>query len=255
MTNLALNARDAMANGGRLSISARNSIIDAEQIAAGLDASPGDYVAVAVSDTGPGIPPEIRARVFEPFFTTKPKERGTGLGLAMIYGFAKQSGGHVMLDSEVGHGTTVTLYLPRATGSAAPAKPVEAAHPPAATSGVVLLVEDDAGVRQLNIERLKTLGFEVIEASTGARALELIEGGLRPDLVLSDMIMPGGVSGRDLFEQAKLIVPATRFLLTSGYAEETFNAGGHPPLAVRVLQKPHRMAELAAAVKKALAAT
>jgi PAS domain S-box-containing protein len=253
LTNLALNARDAMANGGRLSISTRNFKIDAEQIAAGLEACPGDYVAVAVSDTGPGIPPEIRSRVFEPFFTTKPRGRGTGLGLAMVYGLVKQSGGHVMLNSEVGHGTTVTLYLPRATGSAVQAKSVEAAHPPAtASGGVVLLVEDDAGVRQLNIERLKTLGFEVIEASTGAQALELIKAGLRPDLVFSDMIMPGGVSGRDLVEQAKLIVPAMRFLLTSGYAEEMVNAEGHPTLAVKVLQKPYRMAEFAAAVREAL---
>ena len=256
LTNLAINARDAMPNGGRLLIETRNVPIDAEQVAADLDMSPGDYVAMAVSDTGSGIPPQIRARVFEPFFTTKTKGRGTGLGLAMIYGFAKQSGGHVTLYSEVGQGSTFTVYLPKAIGSATSAKVAEKVHPePAATGGVVLLVEDDAGVRKLNSERLKRLGYEVVDVSTGAKALDLIEDGLRPDLVFSDIILPGGVSGRDLFEKATAIVPSMRFLLTSGYSEEMLNADGRTPPTLKVLRKPYRVAELAAAIKQALAQT
>lgn len=253
LTNLAINARDAMPNGGRLLIETRNVTVDTEAVEAGLDLKPGDYVATTVSDTGMGIPPEIRARVFEPFFTTKPKGRGTGLGLAMIYGFAKQSGGLVTVYSEVGHGTTVTFYLPKAASSAASVQRIEAVHAEhPTTGGVVLLVEDDAGVRRLNVERLKHLGYEVIEASTGAQALDLIKGGLRPDLVFSDMIMPGGVSGRDLVEQTRLIEPSLRFLLTSGYTEEKVTADGQPPLKHKVLQKPYRMAELAEAIRVAI---
>jgi PAS domain S-box-containing protein len=253
LTNLAINARDAMPNGGRLLIETRNVTFDAEQAAAGLDLKPGDYVAMAVSDTGAGIPPEIRDRVFEPFFTTKPKGRGTGLGLAMIYGFTKQSGGHVTLYSEVGHGTTVTLYLPRFAGSAS-LTPATLAPPlrQATAGGVILLVEDDVAVRQLNALRLKHLGYQVVEAGTGAQALDLIKDGLRPDLVFSDIIMPGGVSGRDLIEQASTIAPSLRFLLTSGYSDEMVRPDGRPALAHRVLQKPYRMAELAAAVQEAL---
>jgi PAS domain S-box-containing protein len=253
LMNLAINARDAMPNGGRLLIETRNVTIDADQVAAGLDMAPGDYVALAVTDTGTGIPPDILPRVFEPFFTTKPKGRGTGLGLAMIYGFAKQSGGHVTLYSEVGHGTTVTLYLPTASPSM-PLTREEPSRPERAKSGVlVLLVEDDANVRRLSSERLRRLGHHVTEASSGAEALDLIKGGQRPDLVFTDMIMPGGLSGRDLVEQITAIVPSMRFLLTSGYSEEMVGADGRAPLPLKVLQKPYRMAELAIALSEALA--
>ena len=232
LTNLAINARDAMPNGGRLVIETRNVIVEKDQVAAERDLSPGDYVVVSVSDTGTGIPPEIRDRVFEPFFTTKPKERGTGLGLAMIYGFAKQSGGHVSLYSEVGHGTTISLYLPRASGPGAGIATSTAPAPEAAPGDqLVLLVEDDAALRQLNVERLTGLGYRVTEAATGAQALELIRSGLRPDLVFSDMIMPGGVSGLDLYEQLKAIAPETGFLLTSGYSHEIVSPHGPAVIA------------------------
>jgi PAS domain S-box-containing protein len=251
LTNLVINARDAMANGGRILIETRNVTVDADQIASGLDLARGEYVALVVSDTGSGIPPEIRVRIFEPFFTTKPKGRGTGLGLAMIYGFAKQSKGHVALYSEVGHGTTVTVYLPRASGvEHTPARTDPAHVQRSETGGTVLLVEDDAGVRTLNVERLSRLGYTVVEASTGAEALALIKGGLRPDLVFSDVVMPGGISGRELMEQVAAIAPSIPFLLTSGYSEEMMRAEGAP--AVRLLQKPYRMAELVEAVRQAM---
>jgi len=253
LMNLAINARDAMPQGGRLMIETRNVVVDAEQVGAGLDLTPGDYVAMSVSDTGAGIPPEIRNRVFEPFFTTKPIGRGSGLGLAMIYGFAKQSSGDVTLYSEVDHGTIVTMYLPRAGTRAVSRLTVDpATQQSAATGGLVLLVEDDPGVRQLNLTRLKQLGYEVVEAINGAKALELVKGGLRPDLVFSDVIMPGGLSGRDLYEQTIAIVPAMKFLLTTGYSEEMVNPEGAAAMTVRVLRKPYRTAELADAVREAL---
>lgn len=252
LTNLAINARDAMPDGGRIIVETRNVAVDSGQAAAGLDLKPGDYVAMSVSDTGLGIPPEIHGRVFEPFFTTKPKGRGTGLGLAMIYGFAKQSGGHVTLYSEVGQGTVVTLYLPRAATGADIAEARRASSSESETASVlILLVEDDAMVRELSLERLKQLGHEVVEAETGAQALELIEDGLRPDLVFSDMVMPGGVSGRDLLEQVTAIDPSIRFLLTSGYSEE-FIEGSDSSTLPPILQKPYGLADLAAALKRAL---
>lgn len=252
LTNLAINARDAMPNGGRLIVETRNVHVAADQTGDGLDLQPGDYVTLSVSDTGQGIPQEVRERVFEPFFTTKPKGRGTGLGLAMIYGFAKQSGGHVVLDSVVGKGTVVKLYLPRTqlAGSASIA-PESARQDRDVASALILLVEDDALVRELNLKRLRQLGHEVVEAETGAKALELIRGGLRPDLVFSDMVMPGGVSGRDLLVEVKAIDPTIRFLLTSGYSEE-LTGGGSSRESTMILKKPYRLKELAEALRKAL---
>ncbi len=253
ITNLAINARDAMPNGGRIVIETRNQKVDAELVAAGLDLSPGEYVIISVSDTGTGIPPEIRPRIFEPFFTTKPKGRGTGLGLAMIYGFAKQSGGHVTVYSEIGYGTTFMLYLPRLVGAAVKATPEEVPEAnEETTGGLVLLVEDDAALRNLNVERLHDLGYKVVEASSGVEALQFIKDGLRPDLVFTDMIMPGGVSGRELLEQVRRIAPSIPFLLTSGYSEEMVSPDGRSPLPAQLLQKPYRMVDLAKALRRAL---
>lgn len=253
LLNLAINARDAMPEGGDLQIETRNVRIDTAQVIGGLQVSPGEYVALAVKDTGTGMAPEVCARVFEPFFTTKEQGRGTGLGLAMIYGFAKQSGGHVTLESEPGKGTTITLFLPRAMAVAAAVKAEVSTTPEADRKGaVILLVEDDNAVRQLNLTRLQHLGYEVIEASTGAQALEMIKGGLRPDLVFSDAVMPGGVSGRELYEQAKAVVPDLKFLLTSGYSQDMVDPEGRLALPVKLLRKPYRLADLAQAVREAL---
>jgi PAS domain S-box-containing protein len=251
LTNLAINARDAMPNGGRLTTETRNAVIDAEQIAAGLDMKPGEYVAIDVADTGTGIPPELRDRVFEPFFTTKERRRGSGLGLSMIYGFAKQSGGHVTLSSEMGLGTTITIYLPRAKSAPISGKAVERPQfQSVPADSLILVVEDDEGVRQLNVTRLRHLGYQVAEASDGVKALAMLKAGLRPALVFSDAIMPGGISGRELLDQAATVLPSVKLLLTSGYSEDLVSPDGR--LSFRLLRKPHRMAELADAIRDAL---
>ncbi len=254
LLNLAINARDAMQAGGRLVIETRNVTINAEESRPEIDLKPGRYAAIAVSDTGCGIPPELRDRVFEPFFTTKGQQRGSGLGLAMVYGFAKQSGGHVTVVSEVGRGTTFTIYLPKADISAeAPvsAKRTEPnAHP---SETLVLIVEDDDAVRRLGVMRLEHLGYQVAEASSGAQALRMLNEGLNPRLILSDAIMPGGVSGRELLDRAQIIVPEVKVLLTSGYSEDFISTGGTGGLGHRILRKPHALTELAEAIRQSLA--
>jgi PAS domain S-box-containing protein len=254
LTNLAINARDAMPNGGRLIIETRNAVIDADQIATGLDMKPGEYVAVSVSDTGTGIPPELRDRVFEPFFTTKEQRHGSGLGLAMIYGFVKQSGGHVTLYSEMGHGTTITMYLPRAEPVLVATEAAERRQIQATPgNSLILVVEDDDGVRQLTVTRLRHLGYQVAEASDGVKALAMLRAGLRPALVFSDAIMPGGISGREVLEQAVTVLPSVKLLLTSGYADDWLDPDDRSPLPFKLLRKPHRLTELADAIRDALA--
>ena len=253
LMNLAINARDAMPDGGRLLIETRNVEIGDADLRSGLDLVPGAYVAIAVCDTGGGIAPEIRDRVFEPFFTTKEPGRGTGLGLSMVYGFVKRQHGAVTIDSEPGHGTTVTLYLPGLVGQAKAGRgrrPAPDAAAPAARD--ILLVEDDAEVRELNRARLEQLGYRVVEARTGVEALRAIESGLRPDLVFSDMIMPGGMTGLQLYQRARAIIPDLRFLLTSGNADDAAGDGGSASPPCRMLAKPYRLGELAAAVREAL---
>jgi signal transduction histidine kinase len=175
IVNLAINARDAMPKGGRLIVETRNMTVEAERFGADPELKRGDYVQLSVSDTGMGMPAEVRDRVFEPFFTTKEKGRGTGLGLAMVYGFAKQLGGHATIYSEVGHGTTVNLYLPRAGGSPVERRASQGAAPPDSGSRrVILLVEDDERVRQLTVTRLKMIGHDVIEARDGLEALNIL---------------------------------------------------------------------------------
>ena len=214
LTNLAINARDAMPNGGRLIIETRNAVIDADQVATGLDMKPGEYVTIGVSDTGTGIPTELRDRVFEPFFTTKEQRHGSGLGLAMIYGFVKQSGGHVTLYSEMGHGTTITMYLPRAEPVLVATEAAERRQIQSTPGGsLILVVEDDEDVRQLTVTRLRHLGYQVAEASDGVKALAMLRAGLQPALVFSDAIMPGGISGRELLEQAVTVLPSVKLLL------------------------------------------
>lgn len=252
LTNLALNARDAMPNGGDLMIETQNVQIDAEHGPVSLELKPGPYVALSIIDTGMGIPPEIQSRIFEPFFTTKEKSGGTGLGLAMVFGFAKQSGGHFTVSSEVGKGTTFTLYLPRAYDTqrvAAQQKEGAAQNKPFA--GLVLLVEDDDDIRQLNVIRLQRLGFDVVEAENGAIALDLLRAGLRPNVIFSDVVMPGGVSGQMLSRQAKILDPSIRILLTSGNSEESIEAGVEGA-ENKILRKPYKIAQLADALREML---
>ena len=252
--NLVLNARDAMPDGGRLVIETFNATLDDADVASIPDMAAGDYVVLSVADTGHGMPPEIRTRAFEPFFTTKAGGKGSGLGLATIYGFARQSGGNVTIYSEVGKGTTVNLYLPRAGRRTE--EEATAAVKPAVDTGngeTVLVVEDDERVRRLTALRLKELGYRVLEAGHGAAALAVLAETPDIDIVFSDLVMPGGISGFDLARQLRERHPATRVILTSGYSAELLDQAEVAALDFKVLRKPYRQAELARAFRAALA--
>jgi PAS domain S-box-containing protein len=250
--NLVLNARDAMPEGGRLVIETFNATLDEADIASAPGMTPGDYVVLCVADTGHGMPPEVRARAFEPFFTTKAAGKGSGLGLATIYGFARQSGGNVTICSEVGKGTTVNIYLPRAGERTERAAGTE----PAADAGKgesVLVVEDDDRVRRLTVLRLKELGYRVLEAGHGAAALAILSDTPAIDVVFSDLVMPGGISGFDLARQVREHYPGTLVILTSGYSAELLDQAEVAEVGFKVLRKPYRQAELARAFRAALA--
>jgi PAS domain S-box-containing protein len=253
IVNMAVNARDAMSQGGRLVVETRNMLLDASHADFPSELKPGDYVQLSISDTGTGMEPAVRDRVFEPFFTTKEKGRGTGLGLAMVYGFVKQSGGHVTIYSEVGHGTTINLYFPRAdgvyvTGIADTGR----ADTDARARETILVVEDDERVRKLTIKRLKLIGYEVLEAGDGPTALEILRRGAAVDLVFTDLIMPGGLSGRQVAIRAREMKPGVKVLLTSGYAEELMHSDDLQREQLKVLRKPYQQAELVAALRDAL---
>jgi len=246
LLNLAINARDAMAGSGTLTIRAMN---------AGPDLPPelpgGDYVMLEVADTGKGMPQEVLQRAFEPFFTTKPVGQGTGLGLSMAYGFVKQSGGEIVLTSEVGRGTSVRIYLPRS--DAAPS-PVEAVHGAQLAGGLetILVVEDEEHVRASTAGILSALGYDVVEAEHAAQALEIIESGRHIDLVFTDVIMPGPVSSLQLGEIVSERLPGTQILYTSGYAEGVLVHEGKLDASLHLLQKPYHPEALAARIRHLL---
>jgi PAS domain S-box-containing protein len=252
LLNLCINARDAMPTGGRLTIETGNAHLDRDYADRHAEVVPGQYVMLAVSDTGTGIAPEHLPRVFEPFFTTKDKGKGTGLGLAMVYGFVKQSGGHVKVYSEVGQGTTVRMYLPRVAAADLPAAPPGQAAVGAPGGGVILLVEDDDLVRTYAARELRDLGYTVIAASNGPSALEIVREREDIDLLFTDVVMPGGMSGRQLAEAALSLRPRMRVLYTSGYTENAIVHHGRLDAGVRLLSKPYRKAELARSVREAL---
>jgi PAS domain S-box-containing protein len=253
LANLAINARDAMPDGGRLTIETANKHLDEDYAAANVDVSPGEYVMLAVSDTGSGIAPEILKRVFEPFFTTKELGKGTGLGLSMVYGFAKQSGGHVNIYSEVGHGTTVRLYLPRAAAGL----DVEAAEDMPDLGGnaqdaLILVVEDDPDVRSVAVLQLDSLGYRVLEAENGETALELLGQNPSIDLLFTDVVLRGGMSGIDLAQEARKIRPSLKVLFVSGYAEGAMADDSRVGRADPTLSKPYRMRDLDRKVQEVL---
>ncbi len=246
--NLAINARDAMPGGGNLMIETRN-VTAAEAGIAGT----GDYVQISVSDTGHGMEPDVIERAFEPFFTTKEPGRGTGLGLSTVYGFAQQSGGHASLTSEVGSGTTVDIFLPRAAEKAASVRADTARPVPLSeNSEVVLVVEDNPDVRELTLQRVEGLGYVALEAENGPAAVRILESGVHVDVLLSDIVMAGGMSGYDLARWAKQNVPLVKVVLTTGYAAEE---SSHDPFEIGaspILRKPYQRVDLAVALRDAL---
>jgi len=246
LLNLCINARDAMPDGGRLTIETANTWLD-ERAARERDTQPDQYVAICVTDTGTGMPPEVQARAFDPFFTTKPNGQGTGLGLSMIYGFAQQSGGHVRIYSEEGAGTTVRIYLPRHRGDADGAEaPPELAEAPRAEAGqTVLVVDDEPTVRMLVAEVLKELGYAVIEAADGGSGLTVLQSDARIDLLVTDVGLPGGVNGRQLADAARQVRPALKVLFMTGYATNAAVGNGHLELGMHVITKPFAMEMLA----------
>ncbi|WP_119303130.1 PAS domain-containing protein [Dongia deserti] len=252
LLNLAINARDAMPEGGKLTIETGNVHLDEDYASSKAEVAPGDYVMMAVTDTGTGMSPDILAHVFEPFYTTKEVGKGTGLGLSMIYGFAKQSAGHAKIYSEVGHGTTVRLYLPRLSNASATADSAPAATPHKGGGEVILVVEDNPDVRRLVLHQLRGLGYQVIEAANGPQALRILEDGASVDLLFTDVVMPGGMTGRQLAEAAKSRHPNLKTLFTSGYTEDSILRLGKLDPGVRVLSKPYRKHELAACIRETL---
>jgi len=252
IVNLAVNARDAMPQGGKLVVETRNIEVDTEHGDEQSELPPGQYVQLSISDTGVGMLPQVRDRAFEPFFTTKEKGRGTGLGLAMVYGFVKQSGGHVTIYSEPGLGTTINLYLPRSDALRPKAVRKRDAASDAVARETVLVVEDDDRVRQLTIKRLKLIGYQVVEASDGPAALEILKRGDAVDLVFTDLVMPGGLSGREVAGRARTLRPGVKVLLTSGYAEELVHGEDLQREHLKVLRKPYQQADLVAALREVL---
>jgi PAS domain S-box-containing protein len=253
LLNLTVNARDAMPAGGKLTIETGNVHLDEDYAAHNTEISPGDYVMLAVTDTGQGMPPEVVEHAFEPFFTTKEVGKGTGLGLSMIYGFAKQSGGHVKIYSEVDHGTTVRLYLPRqsaAAPTAAPAMPMQHDHPRGGE--MILVVEDNADVRAFVVKQLRDLGYRVAEAKDGPSALGALAEPTPIDLLLTDVIMPGGMTGRQLSDEAMRRRPDLKTLFISGYTEDSIVHQGKLDPGVNFLSKPFRRRDLALKVREAL---
>jgi PAS domain S-box-containing protein len=250
--NLAVNARDAMPNGGGLVIETSNAVLDENYAAQNVEVTAGEYVAVSITDSGSGMPPEVLERVFEPFFTTKEVGRGTGLGLSMVYGFAKQSRGHVKIYSEVGHGTRVMVYLPRAAAErdeAELAQPIRA-HPVGRET--VLVVEDDDAVRRVAVKILQGLGYQVREAADGPNALAILQQTDNIDLLFTDLIMPKGMSGQELLTRARALRPEVKALFTSGYSERFIKDKGATQEGVALLSKPYRSQSLAEAVRTAL---
>ncbi len=251
--NLALNARDAMPNGGKLTLETRNAVLDENYAAMSSEVNPGNYVMIAVSDSGMGIPASLLEKVFEPFYTTKDVGKGSGLGLSMVYGFVKQSNGHIRIYSEEGHGTTVKLYLPQAAG-VADALPTEAGISEfVGGDESILIVEDDALVREYVVTQISRLGYDTLAANNAAEALAIINGPERIDLLFTDVIMPGGMNGRQLAIEAQTRRPGLKFLYTSGYTENAIVHHGRLDAGVLLLPKPYLSSDLARMIRTALA--
>jgi CheY-like chemotaxis protein len=249
--NLCINARDAMEQGGHLTIETANATLEADYASRHPEVTAGQFLMIAVSDTGKGISPENLKRVFEPFFTTKELGKGTGLGLSMVYGFIKQSQGHINVYSEVGHGTTVRLYLPRTDAVASTADRVPESATTVGGSEKILLVEDDEFVRSIGERLLTELGYHVVSAANGPEALTLLRSDADFDLMFTDIMMPGGFNGRELAQAACKLRPTLNILYTSGYS--SIAAAQHVGLVEgQLLSKPYQRSELAQKIRAAL---
>jgi CheY-like chemotaxis protein len=249
--NLALNARDAMPSGGKLIIETGFVILDENYANMHGDVRPGRYAMIAVSDTGTGIPAANLDKVFNPFFTSKGPGKGTGLGLSMVYGFIKQSAGHIKIYSEEGHGTTIKMYLPPAA-EASPA--IETGTVPTLLGGdeTILVVEDDKLVRDYVLTQLHSLGYVTLDAANAAEALAMVKDGRAFDLLFTDVIMPG-LNGRQLADEIQKVRPELKVLLTSGYTENAIIHHGRLDEGVLLLAKPYRKSDMATMIRKALA--
>jgi CheY-like chemotaxis protein len=250
--NLALNARDAMPDGGKLILETGSAFLDENYASLHGDVRSGHYILIAVSDTGTGIAASILDKVFDPFFTSKGPGKGTGLGLSMVYGFVKQSAGHIKIYSEEGHGTTVKMYLPPGTGASVTAYTT----PTAAIEGgheTILVVEDDRLVRDYVLAQLHSLGYATLDAANAAEALGIVEAGHPFDLLFTDVIMPGTMNGRQLATEIQRGRPGLKVLFTSGYTENAIIHHGRLDTGVALLAKPYRKSELAGMIRKALA--
>ena len=248
--NLALNARDATGEGGTIVLESRHVTLGEADVPPGAQARPGPFVAVSVSDTGTGMTPEVREKAFDPFFTTKGPDRGSGLGLSQVYGFARQCGGHATIASVLGHGTTVTIFLPVAPDRSSPA--IDGRMSDAVLAGTVLVVDDDADVLAAITRILENAGGDVIAAGSGAEALPILRSDRAIGMLFTDVVMPG-ISGVELARQARGIRPRLPVLLTSGYAADTLREEGAMDGEFALLAKPVRPADLTACVRAALA--
>ena len=252
LLNLAINARDAMPGGGRLVVHTENARIEESDLASHMEIGPGDYVALSVGDSGVGMTPEVLAHAFEPFFTTKDVGEGSGLGLSMVYGFARQSGGDVAIESRPGEGCTVTIYLPRAEEAAVKAAPDQPGAAPRGHGETVLVIEDDRDLRELAQAMLVRLGYRAVTAGNATAGLELLESEASVDLILVDVHLPGGMSGLDLAEQVNATHAATRILFMSGHIGPREQAARPLPKGTELLPKPFYKTDLAQRVRAAL---
>ncbi|MFC0386777.1 response regulator [Muricoccus vinaceus] len=256
LLNLCINARDAMPGGGKLVIETGNRWLD-ERAARDRELPPGQYVTLCVSDNGTGMPPDVIARAFDPFYTTKPIGMGTGLGLSMIYGFARQSGGQARIYSEVTKGTMVCLYLPRHLGDVAETDVLTELPraPRAEHNETVLVIDDEPTVRMLVAEILEDLGYTALEASDGTAGLKILQSDVRIDLLVTDVGLPGGMNGRQVADAARVARPGMKVLFITGYAENAVLSHGHLEAGMHVLTKPFAMDVLAARIRELIASS
>jgi CheY-like chemotaxis protein len=249
LLNLAINARDAMPEGGRITIETANKWLD-DRGARERELTPGQYLSICVTDTGTGIAKDVVERIFDPFFTTKPIGEGTGLGLSMVHGFVRQSGGQVRVYSEEGDGTTMCLYLPRHLGDVDADTFEETAIPELGSGETVLLIDDEPTVRMLMKDVLTEAGYLVIEAQDGPSGLRMLQSARRIDLLITDVGLPGGMNGRQVADAARVTRPDLKVLFVTGFAENAAVGNGHLPPGMAVITKPFLVADLAAKVNE-----